>query len=85
MAGFFTTRINNRAALLGLVGAIVINVILGANAAGLFPENRTLPVHSYWTGFLVNGAFLILAGIAACFQGANRKDLRGLTVWTLEK
>lgn len=85
MTGFFTTRIGNRAALIGLCGAIVLNVYLGVNAAGWVPEQLSLPVHSYWTGILVNLAFILLAGLAAMICGRNDKDLSGLTVWTMKE
>ncbi|MDF1752162.1 MAG: sodium:solute symporter [Verrucomicrobiales bacterium] len=84
MAGFFTTRIGNRSALIGLAGAIVLNIYLGVSAAGWLPASITAPVHSYWTGILVNLAFLIIAGLVSCFTGRNSKDLKGLTVWTME-
>ncbi len=85
MAGFFTTRIDNRAALIGLAGAILLNVYLGISAAGWLPDSVTVPIHSYWTGLFVNLAFLIIAGAVAVFRGGNRKDLSGLTVWTMKK
>ncbi len=84
MAGFFTTRIDNRAALIGLAVAIVLNVYLGVNAAGWLPDQLQVPVHSYWTGILVNFAFLMIAGVAALIRGRNSKDLSGLTVWTMK-
>ena len=84
MTGFFTTRIGNRAALIGLCCAIVLNVYLGVNAAGWLPEQLSVEVHSYWTGILVNLAFIIIAVIVALICGPNRKDLRGLTVWTMK-
>lgn len=85
MVGFFTTRIGNRAALFGLAGAITLNVYLGMNAANLLPQAITVPVHSYWTGILVNLAFLVIAGGVALVGGEHGKDLRGLTVWTLDR
>ena len=85
MVGFFTTRIGNRAALFGLAGAITLNVYLGMNAANLLPQAITVPVHSYWTGILVNLAFLVIAGGVALVGGEHGKDLRGLTVWNLDR
>jgi SSS family solute:Na+ symporter len=85
MAGFFTTRIDNRSALIGLVGAIGLNFYLGVSAAGWLPNAVTVPIHSYWTGILVNLAFLILAGVIAIFRGRNQRELSGLTVWTLDR
>lgn len=85
MAGFFTTRIGNRSALFGLAGAITLNVYLGMNAADFLPQAVTIPVHSYWTGILVNLAFLVIAGGVALISGDRGKELRGLTVWTLDR
>ncbi len=85
MTGFFTTRIGNRAALIGLCCAVFLNLYLGVNSLDWLPDRFSLPVHSYWTGVLVNLAFLLIAGIAALVCGRNRNDLSGLTVWTLKK
>ena len=85
MVGFFTTRIDSCAAMTALVVAIVLNVWLGANAAGWLPERLTAGVHAYWTGILVNLAFVVIAGVVAIFRGTNRKDLGGLTVWTMRQ
>ncbi|MEQ8786339.1 MAG: sodium:solute symporter [Pirellulaceae bacterium] len=84
MTGFFTTRVDHVAATIGLVGAIVLNVYLGAGAAGWLPGRLTAPIHSYWIGIFVNAAFLVIAGVVGLFRGVNRRCLRGLTVWTLE-
>ena len=84
MVGFFTTRIDNRSALIALFAAIVLNVWLGVNAAGWLPDRMTLGVHAYWSGILVNLAFVIIAGGVALLRGQNRKDLSGLTVWTMK-
>ena len=85
MVGFFTTRIDSCAAMTALVVAIVLNVWLGANAAGWLPERLTAGVHAYWTGILVNLAFVVIAGVVAIFRGTNRKDLGRLTVWTMRQ
>lgn len=85
MAGFFTTRIGNRAALIGLAVAIILNLYLGVNAAGWLPEALAVPVHAYWTGILVNLAFLVVAAIVAAAGKGNPKDLSGLTVWTMAR
>ncbi len=84
MVGFFTTRIDNRSAMIALLVAIVLNVWLGANAAGWLPDRMTIGVHAYWTGILVNLGFVIIAAAVAVFRGRNRKDLSGLTVWTMK-
>ena len=85
MAGFFTTRIDHVSALCGVGGAILLNIYLGVSAAGWLPKALTLPIHSYWTGILVNMAFLLIAGWVAICRGRNPKNLGGLTVWTMQK
>lgn len=84
MLGFFTTRVDGVAATIGLVGAILLNVYLGAGAAGWLPDRFTMPVHSYWIGIFVNAAFLLFAGAVSLWRVDKSRDLRGLTVWTME-
>ena len=85
MVGFFTTRIDNRSAMIALLIAISLNIWLGANAAGWLPERFSIGVHAYWTGILVNLAFVIIACLVAVFRGRNQNDLTGLTVWTMKR
>ncbi len=82
LLGFFTTRVDGRAAIGAMVLAISFNIYLGMGLAGLLPEAITFPAHSYWTGALVNGVFLVAAYAIGCLRG-NRSDLTGLTVWTM--
>lgn len=82
--GFFTTRVDGAAATIAMGIAIVANVYLGLGLAGKLPASITLPVHSYWTGALVNGVFLVCAYGIGCLRPAGR-DLTGLTVWTMGK
>ena len=82
LLGFFTTRVDGVSATIGMAVAIVFNVYLGLGLAGKLPAGLTLPVHSYWTGALVNGTFLVVAYGAGVLRG-NRRDLTGLTVWTM--
>ncbi|MFT5466093.1 MAG: SSS family solute:Na+ symporter [Verrucomicrobiales bacterium] len=84
MVGFFTTRIDNRATLIGLAVAIPLNVYLGVSVMGWLPEAWTLPIHAYWVGILVNLAFVIIAIVVSRFR-KPQADLDGLTVWTLRK
>ena len=84
MVGFFTTRIGNKAALAGLCVAIILNVFLGFNAAGWLPGAMAIPVHSYWTGILVNLCFLVVAWFVATLGRKQGKTLTGLTIWTMK-
>ncbi|QDV50904.1 sodium:solute symporter [Gimesia fumaroli] len=85
MLGFFTRRIDNTAAIIGLAGAIVVNLYLGLSTGGWLPNHWTLPIHSYWVGILVNLAFIFIAVAVSLFRGANPRELHGLTVWTLKE
>ncbi|MBX3178688.1 MAG: sodium/solute symporter [Candidatus Hydrogenedentes bacterium] len=81
MLGFFTTRVDGFAATIAMFLAILFNIYLALGLAGKLPAAITLEIHSYWTGALVNGVFLICAYAIGCLRG-NTRDLAGLTIWT---
>lgn len=85
MLGFFTRRIDNTAVIIGLMGAVSLNLYLGLSVGGWLPAPVALPIHSYWVGILVNLAFIIIAAIVSLFRKPNTRELSGLTVWTLEQ
>ncbi|UUO07748.1 sodium/solute symporter [Blastopirellula sp. J2-11] len=85
MMGFFTRRIDGLAATLALIGAVVFNAYLGFGLLGWWPPAWTLGVHSYWIGALVNLFFAVTAYALSWLLGASRRDLTGLTIWTMEK
>jgi len=85
LLGFFTTRVDNRAVLVALVGSLGFNVYLGAVSARWLPEMGSFHVHDYWIGVLVNLLFVVLAYGSSFLFGPPKQDLRGLTVWTMEK
>jgi len=84
LLGFFTTRVDSAAVLIALVVGILTNVYLGLNACDWFPASLHVPVHSYWVGILVNLVFVLVA-LAVSVGRRQRRDLAGLTVWTLAK
>ena len=84
LLGFFTTRVGGAAASIAVGIAITFNSYLGLGLAGKLPEAITLPIHSYWTGALVNGVFLVCAYAIGCLR-PEKRDLEGLTVWTMKK
>lgn len=84
LLGFFTTRVDGTSATVAMAMAIGFNVYLGLGLAGALPPSVTLPVHSYWTGALVNGVFLVVAYGVGCLRG-NKNDMTGLTVWTMDE
>jgi len=87
MIGFFTTRVGNRAAILALAVAVVVNVYLALNWLGWVPW--TVPLDNFWVGPVVNVLFAVLAIGLSFVVGRSRseteRDLEGLTVWTMRK
>ncbi|MGE4564971.1 MAG: sodium:solute symporter, partial [Victivallaceae bacterium] len=84
MLGFFTTRVGYHALLAGLGVSLAVNFYLILNAFNWLPEALKLPVHSYWTTIIVN-LVLVIAGYGLSFAMPNRRNLDGLTVWTIKK
>ncbi len=84
LLGFFTTRVSAKALFWGLIPAILFNVYLGLNTIGWIPACMRLGVHVYWTTILVNLLLAVLA-YALSFLWPCKKEITGLTVWTLEK
>ena len=82
MLGFFTRRVSERGILLALPPAILVNVYLGLNAAGRLPEWASTSLHNYWINMAVNAVFATVAIGLAYLGLAERRPLRGLTVWT---
>lgn len=91
LMGFFTRRVDSAAALVALSVAIIVNVYLGVELAGQLPEGwPTVGLHVYWVGMVVNLVFVALAYTLGWLRwltvpSENRRDLTGLTVWTLER
>jgi SSS family solute:Na+ symporter len=85
LMGFLTKRVDGKSAVVALVFAISFNLYLGLGLLGILPEGWKLPVHSYWTGALVNGAFVLIAYAVSFFRKSeiSTESLRGLTVWTM--
>ncbi|MCF3649787.1 sodium:solute symporter [Synoicihabitans lomoniglobus] len=83
LLGFFSRRVDGTSALIAMALAIGFNIYLGLGLAGVLPANLTLPVHSYWSGALVNGLFIVLAYAVSRIRNAPTRDLTGLTVWTM--
>ncbi|QDU97971.1 sodium:solute symporter [Lignipirellula cremea] len=83
MVGFFTRRVDHFSVLAALLVSTLVNVYLGLCVAGWLPKSLTLEIHSYWVGILVNLLFVVVAYGVSLFR-RQTKDLRGLTVWTME-
>lgn len=84
MVGFFTTRVGAAAANVALGCSIALNIYLGLGVAKVLPESWRIGVHSYWVGAVVNLAFVAIAYGVSLFRPAAKKDLSGLTVWTMD-
>ena len=83
LLGFFTTRVDHVAALVGLVVAVTVNIYLVLSAIGWLPQQITCPVHEYWTSPLVNVTFMVVAYGTSWFRTHDPAKLAGLTVWTM--
>lgn len=84
MVGFFTRRVDAFSAMTALVISILLNVYLAICLVGWLPDYLSVPIHSYWVGIIVNLAFVVVAYGVSLFRDA-KGELRGLTVWTMEK
>lgn len=81
MVGFFTTRVDGRAATIGMFCAVLMNVYLGLNQMELIPAALSIPVHKYWIVAIVNATFVVVA-FGLGLMKKNEQDLTDLTVWT---
>jgi solute:Na+ symporter, SSS family len=71
------------AATVALVLAVALNGYLGLGVLGALPDRWVLPIHSYWTGALVNASFIALAYLISLVRRRPDVKLEGLTVWTM--
>jgi SSS family solute:Na+ symporter len=84
MLGFFTVRVDNLSVLIGLVVATLVNIYLGLALLDWVPQSWNPGIHAYWVGVLVNILFVVVALSISIFR-KQRRNLEGLTVWTLGK
>ena len=84
ITGFFSTRVNYHAALFALSITLLFNGYLLLVKAKLLPECISLKLHVYWVGIVINLCFFVVAYAASFFFKSAKKDLKGLTVWTLK-
>jgi SSS family solute:Na+ symporter len=85
MLGFFTTRVDYAAALVGMAVAVLLNIYLVLGVVGWIPPSLAIPVHKFWIGPLVNVVFMVVAYGAGCLRPRKLDQLAGLTIWTLER
>jgi Na+/proline symporter len=82
LCGFLSTRIHYQATVIAILLCFLLNLYLGANSLGWLPKAATIPVHSYWTGTIVNLAFCLFAWLISLLWPKPQKPLDGLTVWS---
>lgn len=85
MIGFFTRRVDGFALNVALALSIALNLYLGLGVMKVLPEAWRAGVHSYWVGAVVNLVFMALAYGISLVRKAPARDLRGLTVWTMDR
>lgn len=83
LLGFFTRRVDGASATIAMALAIAFNLYLALGLAGKLPDTLTLSIHSYWTGALVNGFFIVAAYAISLLRARPLEELAGLTVWTM--
>ena len=82
LCGFLSTRIHYQATVVAIVLCFLLNLYLGANSLGWLPKAVAIPVHSYWTGTIVNLAFCLFAWGISFLWPRPQQPLDGLTVWS---
>ncbi|MCP4178870.1 MAG: sodium/solute symporter [bacterium] len=85
LLGIFTTRVGNASLLVGMFSAIIMNIYLMLDAFNIFPSFLSLHLNSYYIVILVNITILLVALLLSIFLPCKKKDLSGLTVWTMKK
>jgi SSS family solute:Na+ symporter len=84
LLGFLTNKTNYIPSIIALAASIVLNTFLLFNSLGLVPQCMHIKIHEYWVNMLVNLFFVIIAyGLSSIWE-RQRKDITGLTIWTVE-
>jgi solute:Na+ symporter, SSS family len=89
LLGFFTTRGDGRAVGLGIAFAVGFSTLISFAGLGWLPQGFTRALESrfdsYYTGLASNLVMLVVGFTLATLLPARRRDLRNLTLWTLDK
>ncbi len=86
MLGFFTTRVGNKAILVGMWAALAFSAYNILNYFGWLPQSLRWDIHIYMAGLLCNLVMMAAALGYSLFRPAPvTEQLRGLTVWTLDR
>lgn len=85
LVGFFCPRVDNFSCLIGLSVAIPCNIYLLLNTMKILPKSLLIGLHPYWTMFVVNVVFMVVAyscGLICDLAGKNDKSkVINFTVW----
>ena len=81
MAGFFTTRVGNKASIIALVITTILNLYLALDAIKVLPESISMGIHAYWFMTIINAAFFFIAYLLS-FIFKNTRNTDKLTVWS---
>lgn len=87
LLGFFTRRVDSRAALIATVitvaGVATWLFLGGALGERLFPHLASYIPNKFWVGVFANTALFAIGYVVSCFWASSRKkeSLQGLTVW----
>jgi solute:Na+ symporter, SSS family len=84
LLGFFTVRVSNLALVIGMFSAIAMNIYLMLDEFNCFPAAFSLNLNSYYIVILVNLTIVIVSLLLSLFLPC-KKNLDGLTVWTMKK
>jgi len=89
LLGFLTTRGDGRAVGLGIAFAAGFSTLISFAGLGWLPPGLARAVESrfdsYYTGLAGNVVMFVVGWTLARLLPARRRDLRNLTLWTLDK
>jgi len=89
LLGFVTTRGDGRAVGLGIAFAVGFATLISFSGLGWLPEGFTQALErqfdSYYTGLASNLVMFVVGFTLATLLPARRRDLRNLTLWTVDK
>ena len=89
LLGLLTTRGDGRAVGLGIAFAVGFSTLISFAGLGWLPDGFTRALEnrfdSYYTGLASNLVMFVVGFTLAIFLPARPRDLRNLTLWTLDK
>jgi SSS family solute:Na+ symporter len=89
LLGFLTTRGDGRAVGPGIAFAVAFATLISFAGLGWLPDGFTRALESrfdsYYTGLASNVVMFVVGFVLAGLLPARRRDLRNLTLWTLDE